>query len=251
MTKRMSTLSPGRNPYLPSPWLLAVTLALASFALHAQVVTKRVVTPIDLNGDGRFDFNTVETVSLFNNPSPPAIVEQKAWELVPVDPASAWLVTQSFAGLPAGTTIDPQSTNDRQWYKETLLLLVVVSTQGSGTGGILARGPGFIGVRFPAADGEHFGWLTYESSNQGEVRVAQTGQVSQSRAGYPIGAGEVPLAIERTAAELRVSWPASAANFILEAATSPNPVEWTRVEGVNGNAVQLLATDPRRFFRLR
>jgi hypothetical protein len=116
--------------------------------------------PVDLNGDGSNDFTFVSTRRDFtvDTPSLNAVIA--------VLPGGAdlggWAVPL-LAGYPIGSTI----TNNLIWYQTTQtpsgpLPALLTSCLDAGCIGLFTGQNAYMGVRFQAADGLHYGWMRLE-----------------------------------------------------------------------------------------
>jgi hypothetical protein len=114
----------------------------------------------------------------------------------------------------------------------------------------------FIGFRFTADDGSHYGWMQLNRPDTHFLTFFQlTAWDWNPLPGEPIGAGlppVIPLTPQVTAEGLRLSWPAAVAAWTLEASDQLGPAaQWSPVPGVSGTEVVLAPPATSRFFRLR
>jgi|GEM_PF-2208585 len=158
---------------------------------------------LDLNEDGLVDFVRVSS-SLINadyTSSSERIVSLQGSALARREGLAGVVVGETSTSVGPGSTFDPSD----------------LVSFGSWRSGFVAAGSvgelttnSWVGVRFEAADGFHYGWLGYESQGFG-VGLSRT--MFNPWPGEPIVLGALapgPLRIERLeATKLRVRWPES------------------------------------------
>jgi hypothetical protein len=118
---------------------------------------------LDLNWDGASDlhFESGSTCT--------ASIPGSCWDYQIVTPNSGGEVlaaTNYLAAIPYGTSIGNESPQSMEWTTNSVNVVVQsLMDQLTMQSPFQAAGQGYVGVRFPAADGVHYGWIKLRIQN--------------------------------------------------------------------------------------
>ncbi|MBN9693008.1 MAG: hypothetical protein J0M24_22425 [Verrucomicrobia bacterium] len=113
-----------------------------------------------------------------------------------------------------------------------------------------------FGIRFALEDGLHYGWIRFTRPDTTFTTPFELAAYDWNPLpGEPIAAGlppAIPLVPQITPEGLRLTWPGSLGNWILEFTDELRPdAEWLPVPGVGGPDIIVEASETHRYFRLR
>ena len=110
-----------------------------------------------------------------------------------------------------------------------------------GSGEASYRFVGYMGLRFQAEDGRHYGWW-----DGGQ-------EAFEPRPGQPIAAGQTPASLGAWAhdGEIVITWNASLDRYILQSSPSLTAASWAAVSPVGAGRVALPLAGAMCYFRLR
>lgn len=154
---------------------------------------------VDMNQDGTNDFTLSAGQWICTMDVPTSYCEQSLYIGMP--PTSSVLNQGTYvASIPFGEWIGISGPSNTAWStRNYAYLLTYWSSPRYGTSGVNGpigeQGQGFFGVRFSAADGDHYGWVFV----QGQTLVEWA---YESRPNQPIRAGAKPVPVPLSHASL-------------------------------------------------
>ncbi|MFM7100556.1 MAG: hypothetical protein ACKO3N_05250, partial [Verrucomicrobiota bacterium] len=217
---------------------------------------------LDLDGDGRVEFLLNRHTEYFTGPGgdPRTPWSDNTWWLIPLPGAA--ILTPTTLPL-AGVEVSETPPGGSAWGTSNAKLLWLRTSVDSFYGSFTSIGEllvlrgeaGFVGVRFPAADGVRYGWIRFNQHSLWTGRVV-TGRAIYvhefdlvdfghgDRAGASVRVGErssFPLRIRATtgAGQVRLDWDPVASKARLESARAVTGGEWSPVPTGNGSNAML------------
>lgn len=147
---------------------------------------------LDLNQDGNADVSLAMGVPICTMDIPTSFCSQPAY--VGMSGSNALLVQGSYAArIPSGEWIGGTPFSNTAWSAAAPIHLYLFwHSPRDGTSGaygpIGEAGEGYVGVRFSADDGEHYGWIYFEGWSVIDWAY-------ESRPNHPIRAGARPVPV--------------------------------------------------------
>lgn len=147
---------------------------------------------LDLNQDGRSDFSFASGVWVCTMDIPSSFCSQSVFVGIP--PTNSILIQGRYAAsVPPGGWIGQSAPTNTEWSTGSPAYLCTYwHSPRYGTSGVDGpigeQGEGYLGVRFSAADGDHYGWIFIKGFFVMEWAY-------EMRPNYPIQAGAKPVPV--------------------------------------------------------
>lgn len=147
---------------------------------------------LDMNQDAAIDFTFAQGASVCTADVPPSMCEQSFYV---GSPRTNAVLKQGYfaASVPSGEWIGGSPLSNAVWaVGGSPHLFIAWSSPRNGTSGVYGpigeEGEGYIGVRFSAADGDHYGWIHVQGSSIVDWAY-------ETRPNQPIRAGARPVPV--------------------------------------------------------
>ena len=214
---------------------------------------------LDMNQDGTIDFTFSMAPTICSSDIPPSSCVQHFYVGLP---ATNSILNQGnySASVPLGEWIGNSVPSNEVWSTDSYTYLYIYwSSPRDGTSGVYGpigeQGEGYLGIRFSASDGDHYGWIYV----QGQSIVDWAYEI---RPYYPIRAGAKPIPVPLTQASIqRPGYFRMAAEtetgkaYQVQIKTSLLDFSWSNLSfalpaGSTNTFVDIPLTDQKAFYRV-